>query len=834
MMDGNLPLQRLTEDEVGILEFLQPCIGGFEGRVKERWQDFHVHEVDQAGVELKLAELLTPGAVAAELRHASAERREARAALGPSFAPDEHVKAELDTVLGPSFASDLIEFLRCQKPKGIGSEQTSADPKVELPEQAVSAPPAFLDIDAARVGDGSKEARKNAHQTVLKVFGSFLNTETVESEGGVRHIRIWMREAELQAKTSGTKKSGDGDQGCGGNGKGKGKGKSKSKGKRAGKDKGKGKRKGQEGDVAETNDTTAASVSEFGTLRREGWPKDRPDYLYFRLYKENCSTSEAVSNIARCVGRSPKQFTFAGTKDRRAITVQQICAHRLPADQLRRTVLHRSWDRRCRISNLEYRGERLRLGMLRGNSFHIALRGVARDALCSPGDGSSTAKLAFTAVSERGFLNYYGLQRFGTQDVRTHTVGAAIVARRWEEAVRMILGETKADSHKRSATALAEDNSEPDMERKPKVQRTEPKETPEESQPSNTAVAPQLTQDRSSASLASRDGHRKSEIRAAQRLFLESGDAQGALQAMPRSQHLERCVLGALVRNLPPIEALRQLPHQALSLYAHAAQSLVWNAVLSHRIRVFGTQPVVGDLVFASIATGKSIDLDDNLDDVADAASDEDESKEDTSWQLPEVRELKTAEEAAAAELADVILPLPGSQVTYPTYLLSAFKDAASTYLGLSLADFHASDMVALSGSYRSIVVKPAGLDWHAVTAAEVCASTKSGTLIETDVQRLLAARTESNNEADVGVGEPTITRGTAAAGDGLDGTAAASAAAAAATTTATAKEHGVAAHVASGKEAVVFKCILPPSAYLTMLLRELTKQAAGSLQLQG
>jgi len=255
---------------------------------------------------------------------------------------------------------------------------------------------------------------------------------------------------------------------------------------------------------------------------------------------QTISTSGYTKRIAARVKQFPilhdvlaaHRNSLLSLKDRRAITVQQICAHRLPADQLRRTVLHRSWDRRCRISNLEYRGERLRLGMLRGNSFHIALRGVARDALCSPGDGSSTAKLAFTAVSERGFLNYYGLQRFGTQDVRTHTVGAAIVARRWEEAVRMILGETKADSHKRSATALAEDNSEPDMERKPKVQRTEPKETPEESQPSNTAVAPQLTQDRSSASLASRDGHRKSEIRAAQRLFLESGDAQGALQAM--------------------------------------------------------------------------------------------------------------------------------------------------------------------------------------------------------------------------------------------------------------------------------------------------------------
>lgn len=457
--------------------------------------------------------------------------------------------------------------------------------------------------------------------------------------------------------------------------------------------------------------------------------------------------------------------------------------------------------------------------MLRGNCFHIALRGVARHAL-----SSSTAKDAFAAVSERGFLNYYGLQRFGTQDVRTHTVGAAIVARRWDKAVRLILGESKDGSRKRSADAVTDDSTEQDAERQPKVQRTEATEMQEQSQPVNSAVLSQPTQDSASAThtaetnRTSRDEHRKAEIQAAQRLFLESGDAQGALQAMPRSQHLERCVLGALARGLPPIEALRQLPHQALSLYAHAAQSLVWNAVLSHRIRKFGTQPVAGDLVFAN-AAGKSTDLDANLDDIADAASDEEEeTNEDSCWQLPEVRELQTAEEAAAVDMADVILPLPGSQVTYPQYLRSAFEDAALTHLGLSLADIHASDLVALSGSYRSIVVKPAALDWRAVTAAEVCASSKSGTLIETDVQRLLAARAEGTQEVDASASEQTfVQEAVAAAGDGSD---------------AAASEQSVDA-TASGKEAVVFKCTLPPSAYLTMLLRELTKQSTASSQLQ-
>ena len=56
---------------------------------------------------------------------------------------------------------------------------------------------------------------------------------------------------------------------------------SEGKGSRKGKNKGKGKsKKGDQGPSDKARDEG------FGTMRREGWPKDRPDYLYFRLYKE--------------------------------------------------------------------------------------------------------------------------------------------------------------------------------------------------------------------------------------------------------------------------------------------------------------------------------------------------------------------------------------------------------------------------------------------------------------------------------------------------------------------------------------------------------------------
>lgn len=59
----------------------------------------------------------------------------------------------------------------------------------------------------------------------------------------------------------------------------------------------------------------------------------------------------------------------------------------------------------------------LRLGDLAGNLFTLVLREVPR--------GSRAAvRAAVDAVRRTGFLNYFGLQRFGQGTVPTHVVGA--------------------------------------------------------------------------------------------------------------------------------------------------------------------------------------------------------------------------------------------------------------------------------------------------------------------------------------------------------------------------------------------------------------------------
>lgn len=69
----------------------------------------------------------------------------------------------------------------------------------------------------------------------------------------------------------------------------------------------------------------------------------------------------------------PKSFTYAGTKDKRGITVQQVTVYRVTQDRL--LALNRSkMMRDMKIGNTRHVNERLTLGDLKGNLFSVAIR----------------------------------------------------------------------------------------------------------------------------------------------------------------------------------------------------------------------------------------------------------------------------------------------------------------------------------------------------------------------------------------------------------------------------------------------------------------------------
>lgn len=46
---------------------------------------------------------------------------------------------------------------------------------------------------------------------------------------------------------------------------------------------------------------------------------------------------------------------------------------------------------------------------------------------------------ALSNLEQDGFINYFGLQRFGTNSIGTHEVGRAILRCEWKEVVDLIL-----------------------------------------------------------------------------------------------------------------------------------------------------------------------------------------------------------------------------------------------------------------------------------------------------------------------------------------------------------------------------------------------------------
>ena len=151
----------------------------------------------------------------------------------------------------------------------------------------------------------------------------------------------------------------------------------------------------------------------------------------------------AISLLTKLLRVSHKSFAVAGTKDKRGVTVQQVesmraCTSSVTWPQLclapQLTQGHRRDGdsqvtafkldparlaalnprlRSMRVGNFEFAADRLRLGDLQGNRFELVLRAV---------QGASAEAVAAAAKGLRtsGFVNYYGLQRFGTGATPTH------------------------------------------------------------------------------------------------------------------------------------------------------------------------------------------------------------------------------------------------------------------------------------------------------------------------------------------------------------------------------------------------------------------------------
>lgn len=186
------------------------------------------------------------------------------------------------------------------------------------------------------------------------------------------------------------------------------------------------------------------------------------------------------------------------------------------------------------------------------------------------------------------------------------------------------------------------------------------------------------------------------ELEEARKIYAETKDAHAAYAKLKRIDKIEARLLKGLQisGDKNPLGVLDSIPRNIRLMYIHAYQSFVWNHVVSRRMKQFGTNVVVGDLVYdkqncKEIISDETTDypLNDSDDIKTDITSIEEKDIESISNEANEankenseqndfpVVKMLTEEDLSNYTLADVIMPQPGWKVTYPPYAKAWFDE---------------------------------------------------------------------------------------------------------------------------------------------------------------
>lgn len=420
-----------------------------------------------------------------------------------------------------------------------------------------------------------------------------------------------------------------------------------------------------------------------------GWDELGGEHLHFTLYKENKDTMEVLTFLASQIKAHPKMFQMAGTKDRRGVTAQRVSAFRTTKERL---AGFNSRLRQAVLGGFEYQQKGLELGELQGNEFTITLRDCK-----VPGtegmDAGQKLELTKTTITKamdlfqiRGFVNYYGLQRFGSFTTSTDEIGKRMLQGDFAGAVAGILTF--------SPLALSE--------------ALEPTEN---------------------SKISSDDKARAQAIN----IWNTTQKVGAALDLLARRFQAENAVIRHLgwsdrkSGDQPRLHdyqtALMQITRNLRLMYVHAYQSLVWNTVAAKRWELFGGKVVEGDLVIvgehkdtAGPSDAVQEDVDEDGEVIVRPAADD--SAASASDKFERGRPL-SADEAASGQYSifDIVLPLPGFDVVYPSNELGGFYTSfmkSEAGGGLNPLDMRRKwKDISLSGGYRKVMARPANVEYE-------------------------------------------------------------------------------------------------------------------------
>ncbi len=288
------------------------------------------------------------------------------------------------------------------------------------------------------------------------------------------------------------------------------------------------------GTLRETNEDFR--VREIERFDAEPMDSDTGSYphLVVRATLHGWDTNDFARSLSSALGISRERVSWAGTKDKRAVTTQLFSLRKVEPEDLPEM-------RAAELEPVGRAGRELLFGDLVGNEFEITVSNPDRP---ENADDIADQLREFAGDGETlAVPNFFGQQRFGSLRPITHEVGLHVVREEWEEAVMAYVG------------------------------------NPFETEPDDTRDARQRVEDL-------------------------APDWDAVLDALPHRLGFERSMAHRLVENggTDPEDfrdALESLPTNLQRLLVNAAQSYVFNRILSERLRrgLPFDKPVAGDVV---------------------------------------------------------------------------------------------------------------------------------------------------------------------------------------------------------------------------------------------
>lgn len=132
------------------------------------------------------------------------------------------------------------------------------------------------------------------------------------------------------------------------------------------------------------------------------------EHLWLLVEKRELNTEEAVRILSRTFGLAQKFISYAGLKDRQALTRQWFSLH-VPGRELDTAALQHA---QLHIRQAVRHGRKLQRGAHSANGFVVRLTGVQADRQC--------LEQRLQQIADGGVPNYYGPQRFGHDGHNLH------------------------------------------------------------------------------------------------------------------------------------------------------------------------------------------------------------------------------------------------------------------------------------------------------------------------------------------------------------------------------------------------------------------------------